>query len=97
MARGLVFRWRPSIKEKPEQAPDYLNWDPWQGPAKERQFTRRLVHYNWHWHWDYGNGDGQPGIHETDMCMGFAWTRCHQNHSDGGKFLSTMIRKRRKY
>ncbi len=71
MARGLVFRWRPSIGHKgPEPVPPYLNWDIWQGPAQKRQFSRRYVHYNWHWHWDYGNGDvGNQGIHETDMCM----------------------------
>jgi len=71
MARGLVFRWRPSIgKKSPEPAPDYIDWNLWQGPAQERQFSRRYVHYNWHWHWDYGNGDvGNQGIHETDMCM----------------------------
>src|SRR5216684_2942718 len=71
MARGLVYRWRPSIGHKlDEPTPSYLNWDLWQGPAQARNFTRRLVHYNWHWHWDYGNGDvGNQGIHETDMCM----------------------------
>src|ERR1700722_15596556 len=32
MARGLVFRWRPSVGHKGnEAAPDYLNWDIWQG------------------------------------------------------------------
>jgi predicted dehydrogenase len=71
MARGLVFRWRPSIGKKgPEPPPDYLDWNLWQGPAQERQFSRRYVHYNWHWHWDYGNGDvGNQGIHETDLCL----------------------------
>jgi len=71
MARGLVFRWRPSIGHKPpEAAPATLNWDIWQGPAQTRQFSRNIVHYNWHWHWDYGNGDvGNQGIHETDLCM----------------------------
>jgi predicted dehydrogenase len=91
MSRGLVFRWRPSIGKKgTEPAPDYLDWNLWQGPAKERQFTRRLVHYNWHWHWDYGNGDvGNQGIHETDMCM---WglgvdTLPSKITAMGGKFL----------
>ncbi|MEM8865778.1 MAG: Gfo/Idh/MocA family oxidoreductase [Planctomycetota bacterium] len=70
MARGVVFRRRPSIGKKPnEPAPSTLDWDLWQGPAEEREFSRRLVHYNWHWHWDYGNGDvGNQGTHETDMC-----------------------------
>ncbi|MEN1681236.1 MAG: Gfo/Idh/MocA family oxidoreductase [Planctomycetota bacterium] len=71
LARGLVFRRRASIGNKPNQpAPSSLNWDLWQGPAQERDFSRRLVHYNWHWHWDYGNGDvGNQGVHETDMCL----------------------------
>ena len=91
MARGLVFRWRPSIgKKSPEAPPDYLDWNLWQGPAQERQFSRRYVHYNWHWHWDYGNGDvGNQGIHETDMCL---WglgvdTLPSKVAAMGGKFL----------
>ena len=71
MARGLVYRWRPSIGKKPnEPVPAHLDYDIWTGPAQMRPYSQRLVHYNWHWHWDYGNGDvGNQGIHETDMCM----------------------------
>ncbi len=71
MARGLVFRNRPSIGHAdPGVAPKTLDWDVWQGPAQERTFSTRYVHYNWHWHWDYGNGDvGNQGVHETDMCL----------------------------
>jgi predicted dehydrogenase len=91
MARGLVFRWRPSIGRKPVEAvPANLDWNLWQGPAQERQFSRRLVHYNWHWHWDYGNGDvGNQGIHETDMCLwGLGLTKLPSRiTSMGGKFL----------
>ena len=91
MARGLVYRWRPSIGHKPDEpAPSYLDWNLWQGPAQERAFTRRLVHYNWHWAWNYGNGDvGNQGIHETDLCM---WglgvnTLPSKITAMGGKFL----------
>jgi len=91
MARGLVYRWRPSIGKKPDEAapPANLNWDLWQGPAQERKFSRRLVHYNWHWHWDYGNGDvGNQGIHETDMCQwGLDVKFPSQIVAMGGKFL----------
>lgn len=71
MARGLVFRRRGDIGDKPfEPVPEGLDYDLWTGPAQMRPFTRNLVHYNWHWHWDYGNGDvGNQGIHETDLCM----------------------------
>jgi predicted dehydrogenase len=72
MARGLVFRDRPSIghAKDPDTPPRTLDWNIWQGPAQERAFSKRIVHYNWHWHWDYGNGDvGNQGIHETDLCL----------------------------
>jgi len=90
MARGLVFRTRPSIGHKPdEKAPDSLDWDLWQGPAEETNFSRRLVHYNWHWTWDYGNGDvGNQGVHETDMCLwGLDVKLPSQITAMGGKFL----------
>lgn len=90
MARGLVFRDRPSIGNKPnEPAPESLDWNLWQGPAAERDFSRRLVHYNWHWHWDYGNGDvGNQGVHQTDMCLwGLGVGLPSQISAMGGKFL----------
>ena len=91
MARGLVYRWRPSIGHKgPEQVPDYLDYDIWTGPAEKLPYSTRYVHYNWHWHWNYGNGDvGNQGIHETDMCMwGLGVTTLPRKiGSMGGKFL----------
>lgn len=91
MARGLVFRRRGSIGNKPDMKspPKNINWDLWQGPAQDRAFSERLVHYNWHWHWDYGNGDvGNQGTHEADMCQ---WGLDVQFPSEvvamGGKFL----------
>ena len=91
LARGLVFRWRPSIGHQPDesQPPENLDWNLWQGPAQERAFSKRLVHYNWHWHWDYGNGDvGNQGVHETDMCLwGLDVKLPSQIVAMGGKFL----------
>ncbi len=90
MARALIFRNRPSIGRKPDEpVPSNLDWNLWQGPAQERPFSRRYVHYNWHWHWDYGNGDiGNQGIHETDMCLWGLGVGLPQSISaTGGKFL----------
>ena len=92
MARGLVYRRRPSIghAKDPDVAPKTLDWNIWQGPAPERAYSKRIVHYNWHWHWDYGNGDvGNQGVHETDMCL---WglgleTLPSEIVAMGGKFL----------
>lgn len=90
MARGLVYRWRPSIgKKSPEPAPSTLNYDLWTGPAKLRPFTRNIVHYNWHWTWEYGNGDvGNQGIHETDLCLwGLGVGLPERITAMGGKYL----------
>jgi predicted dehydrogenase len=91
MARGLVFRVRAAIGKQPDldSPPADLNWDIWQGPAQERKFSKRYVHYNWHWTWEYGNGDvGNQGIHETDMCQwGLDVKFPSQIVAMGGKFL----------
>lgn len=91
MARGLVYRWRPSIgKKSPEACPPTLDYNLWLGPAQQRPFSRRWVHYNWHWHWDFGNGDvGNQGIHETDLCLwGLGVNKLPDKvTSMGGKFL----------
>ncbi|MGD0578998.1 MAG: Gfo/Idh/MocA family oxidoreductase [Bryobacteraceae bacterium] len=91
MARGLVFRWRPSIGHKGNETPPAaLNYDLWTGPAEQEPFSRRLVHYNWHWTWNYGNGDvGNQGIHETDMCLwGLGMERLPKKITAmGGKYL----------
>jgi predicted dehydrogenase len=90
MARGLVFRWRDDIGNKPvEPVPAGLDYDLWTGPAEMRPFTRNYVHYNWHWNWNYGNGDvGNQGVHETDLCMwGLNVGFPERITSGGGKFL----------
>ncbi len=90
MARGLVFRWRPSIGNHPvESVPEGLDYDLWTGPAQKQPFSKNLVHYNWHWNWEYGNGDvGNQGIHETDLCMwGLDVGLPTKITSMGGKFL----------
>ena len=73
LSRGLCFKPRPSIGIKPDSpAPDWLDWEVWQGPAKRRPFSERYVHYNWHWCFEYGNGDiGNQGVHQMDQARWF--------------------------
>jgi len=90
MARAIIYRWRGSIGKKSfEPTPPYLDYNLWLGPAAERPFSRRWVHYNWHWHWDFGNGEiGNQGVHETDMCLwGLGVGLPRFITASGGKFL----------
>src|SRR5262249_11607647 len=69
VSRALCYNPRDSIGTRPSGLPPReLNFDLWQGPARERDFHANLVHYNWHWFWDFGNGDiGNQGVHQMDV------------------------------
>ena len=69
MARGLCFKWRPSIGQAPQEpVPAGVHYDLWTGPAPLKPFTKNRFHYNWHWIWDTGNGEiGNQAIHEIDI------------------------------
>ncbi len=61
---------RKSIgRGKKMAAPEWLNWELWQGPAPRREFQDNLVHYDWHWFWHWGTGElNNNGTHEIDVC-----------------------------
>lgn len=70
MARGLCYKWRPSIGkvDGPQPIPKGIDYDLWLGPAQKKPLMRKSLHYDWHWQWEYGNGDmGNQGVHEMDM------------------------------
>ena len=69
LAKGLCYKWRPSIGHKAnEPVPPGLDWDKFLGPAPMRPYNELRFRYNWHWFWDTGNGDiGNQGIHEMDI------------------------------
>ncbi len=78
LARGLCYKWRPTIGHTPvSPVPKGVHYNLWLGPAPEHSFTRNRFHYNWHWFWDYGSGDlGNQGIHEVDLArwgLGVDW------------------------
>jgi predicted dehydrogenase len=69
LAKGLCYKWRPTIGHKPDEpTPVGLDWDKFLGPAPMRPYNELRFRYNWHWFWDTGNGDiGNQGIHEMDV------------------------------
>lgn len=68
-ARVIHYSPRPPVPFHPDEAPpETLDWTLWQGPAPEKPFSRKYVHYDWHWFWHYGNGEfGNNGVHYTDI------------------------------
>lgn len=70
LARGICYRPREAIGrvDRPQPAPDSVDYDLWLGPAPEAPVKRANFHYDWHWFWDYGNGDiGNTGPHQMDL------------------------------
>ncbi|QDT10886.1 Gfo/Idh/MocA family protein [Planctomycetes bacterium K23_9] len=78
----------PIGKGKTTAAPEWLDWDLWQGPAARQEFKDNVVHYNWHWHWNWGNGElGNNGVHGIDVARwGLGVTYPESVTATGGRF-----------
>ncbi len=91
MARGLCYKWRPSIGtvEGPQTPPPEVDYDLWLGPAAQKPPMRKRFHYDWHWFWEYGDGDiGNQGVHEMDMARwGLGVALPARVSSTGGRFI----------
>ncbi|MSU25261.1 MAG: Gfo/Idh/MocA family oxidoreductase [Opitutus sp.] len=98
-SRGYVYKngnRGPIGHGQPGPVPENLDWNLWQGPAKERAFLLNadrkkpglFVHYDWHYFWEYGNGEiGNQGVHEMDIaCWGHNRGLPLRVHSAGGRF-----------
>ena len=109
ISRGLCYKagsggsTRGDIGFKPVVPPPAsLDWNIWQGPAKNIDYHENLVHYRWHWFYETGNGDlGNQGVHQMDVarwvipgatlpksCVSFGG---RLGHYDQGNAASTEI------
>ena len=53
---------------KKMDAPEWLDYDLWQGPAPRKPYQDNILHYNWHWFWNWGTGEaGNNAIHSLDL------------------------------
>ncbi len=51
-------------------APDYVDYDMWLGPAPKRPFNLNRFHYNFRWWWDYAGGAMTDwGVHLLDFAL----------------------------
>ena len=57
-------------------APEWLDWEMWQGPSPRAPYRENVVHYNWHWTYQYGTSEiANSAVHTVDvahwaMCLG---------------------------
>jgi predicted dehydrogenase len=73
---NLVKAWiykgydEPLIKVADSEAPDYVDYDMWLGPAPKRPFNKNRFHYNFRWFWDYAGGAMTDwGVHLLDFAL----------------------------
>ena len=70
-------------------APEWLDWDLWQGPAPRTAYRDNVVHYNWHWFYRWGTGEnGNNAPHYTDLArlaLGVGYPS--RTTSGGGRFF----------
>jgi len=73
MCRAWILSHNKSIGFPPDcDAPDYVDYDLWLGPAPKRRFNPNRFHWNWRWHWDYAGGQQSDwGIHLIDIIQYF--------------------------
>ncbi|HPF52065.1 MAG TPA: Gfo/Idh/MocA family oxidoreductase [Draconibacterium sp.] len=52
------------------EAPEYVDYDMWLGPAPKRPFNMNRFHYNFRWWWDYAGGAMTDwGVHLLDFAL----------------------------
>lgn len=73
---NLVKAWiykgydKPLVKVPDSDAPDYVDYDMWLGPAPRRPFNKNRFHYNFRWFWDYAGGAMTDwGVHLLDFAL----------------------------
>lgn len=59
---------KPIGKGNKVAAPEWLDWNLWQGPAPRREYQDNVVHYLWHWFHHWGTGEcGNNAPHYVDV------------------------------
>lgn len=67
------------------EAPDYVDYDMWLGPAPKRPFNPNRFHYNHRWWWDYAGGAMTDwGVHLLDFAMYSMGDNMPESISPGG-------------
>lgn len=68
-ARAWIVHRRKTIGRRAVvEAPAWVDYSSWLGPAPARPFQPNRFHFNWRWFWDYGGGElAHWGVHLLDV------------------------------
>jgi len=72
LVRAWIYKgYDEPYKAKPDsEAPGYVDYDMWLGPAPQRPFNPNRFHYNFRWFWDYAGGAMTDwGVHLLDFAL----------------------------
>lgn len=60
----------PYVEQPNSEAPEYVDYELWLGPAPKRPFNPNRFHYNFRWFWDYAGGAMTDwGVHLLDFAL----------------------------
>lgn len=67
------------------EAPGWVDYDMWLGPAPKRPFNKNRFHYNFRWWWDYAGGAMTDwGVHLLDFALFAMETDMPESVTPGG-------------
>ena len=72
LVRAWIYKGmgEPVPAQADSEAPDYVDYNMWLGPAPWRHFNKNRFHYDFRWFWDYAGGAMTDwGVHLLDFAV----------------------------
>jgi predicted dehydrogenase len=95
LVRAWIYKGmgEPVPAQPDSEAPDYVDYNMWLGPAPKRPFNKNRFHYDFRWYWDYAGGAMTDwGVHLLDFAIyGMNAGYPESVSPGGGNFLNKVV------
>ena len=95
LVRAWIYKGmgEPVPAQPDSEAPDYVDYNMWLGPALKRPFNKNRFHYDFRWYWDYAGGAMTDwGVHLLDFAIyGMNAGYPESVSPGGGNFLNKEV------
>jgi len=95
LVRAWIYKGmgEPVPAQPDSEAPDYVDYNMWLGPAPKRPFNKNRFHYDFRWYWDYAGGAMTDwGVHLLDFAIyGMNAGYPESVSPGGGNFLNKEV------